>query len=290
MIETVQYGIMTETPVVVAFVQRLGPSTGGATQGGQGDVLLSEFCTSGGYTIPVFAPSTARECHELTRVAFEWAERLRTPVVLLSDKEVGMTMEGVDFSSLRREPVARRRPAADDASRFATYACDCTEEPPPFAAIGESRRVVATGSAHDSQGRLRKNSPEVIQQLIRLQTKITAHADEMALVRHESAPGAKILILSYGISARAALEACRRLRAAGREASFLQLYTLFPVPQSAVRQAAAECTHVVVAEENLTGLYASVLEPVLAGKQLVRVNRVGAMIGPNEIVSAVEKL
>jgi 2-oxoglutarate ferredoxin oxidoreductase subunit alpha len=48
-VETVQYAVMTETPVVVALVQRLGPSTGGATHGAQGDVLLAEFCTSGGY-------------------------------------------------------------------------------------------------------------------------------------------------------------------------------------------------------------------------------------------------
>src|SRR3990172_6300432 len=39
MIETVQYALMTETPVVIAVVQRLGPSTGGATQGAQGDLL-----------------------------------------------------------------------------------------------------------------------------------------------------------------------------------------------------------------------------------------------------------
>ena len=72
MIETVQYAVMTETPVVIAIVQRLGPSTGGATQGAQGDVLLAEFCVSGGYTIPVFAPSNARECYELAQTAFEW--------------------------------------------------------------------------------------------------------------------------------------------------------------------------------------------------------------------------
>ena len=58
MIEAFQYALMTETPVVVVLVQRLGPSTGGATQGAQGDVLLAEFATSGGYTVPVFAPST----------------------------------------------------------------------------------------------------------------------------------------------------------------------------------------------------------------------------------------
>ena len=60
MIETVQYAIMTETPLVIVVVQRLGPATGGATQGGQGDVLLVEHATSGGYPIPVLAPVDAR--------------------------------------------------------------------------------------------------------------------------------------------------------------------------------------------------------------------------------------
>ena len=60
MIETAQYALMTETPVVVALVQRLGPSTGGATQGAQGDVWLAEFSTSGGYTLPVFCSQQRR--------------------------------------------------------------------------------------------------------------------------------------------------------------------------------------------------------------------------------------
>src|SRR3989337_4156132 len=100
MIESVQYALMTETPLVVALVQRLGPSTGGATQGAQGDVLLAEFATSGGYTVPVFAPSTPVECFTLTMEAFSWSEALRTPVIILSDKEVAMTYEAVDLARL----------------------------------------------------------------------------------------------------------------------------------------------------------------------------------------------
>ena len=100
MIETVQYALITETPVVICVVQRLGPCTGGATQGGQGDILITEFATSGGYTIPVIYPSTAKECYELTVKAFIWSEKLRTPVVLLTDKEIGMTTESVDYSGL----------------------------------------------------------------------------------------------------------------------------------------------------------------------------------------------
>ena len=55
-----------------------------ATQGAQGDVWLAALSTSGGYTFPVFAPSTAQECYELTQQAFDWSERLRTPALVLA--------------------------------------------------------------------------------------------------------------------------------------------------------------------------------------------------------------
>ena len=131
MVETVQYALMAEIPLVVALVQRLGPSTGGATQGAQGDVFLAEFCTSGGYAIPIFAPSTAAECFEFTQQAFNWSERLRTPVVLLTDKEVGMTTEAVDDAALARPPIVGR-PPIDGHAAFAAYDVQNLEETPDF--------------------------------------------------------------------------------------------------------------------------------------------------------------
>lgn len=287
MIETLQYAVMTETPVVIALVQRLGPSTGGATQGAQGDVLLAEHATSGGYTIPVFAPSTAVDAWELSQVAFSWAERLRTPVVLLSDKEVGMTLESVDMATLPRVDVASRRPFEPGAERFRPYAAPCATEPPAFAPVGGPVKVVATGSTHDREGRLRKNSTEVLDVLRRLQSKIDAHADAMALAREDLEPGADTLVVSWGISARAAREACQRLRR-GYRVSFLELRTLFPIPVSILRHAASGCDRVVVVEENLRGLYASAIEPHLAGRKIVRVGGLGGMIPPSRIAAAVE--
>lgn len=288
MVETVQYTVMTETPVVIAVVQRLGPSTGGATQGAQGDLLLVESCVSGGYTLPIFSPASARQCYELAGAAFHWSERLRSPVVVLSDKEVGMTLEGVDVASLARWPKKDRKPLSGRRDRFLTYACEYLEEPPEFAAVGGPARVVATGSAHDRAGRLRKNAPEVIELLIHLEAKIAAHAEEMALVDEDLQEPAEKLIIGWGISARAARAACLRLREAGHRVSFLQPLTLFPVPEAAIRRAAASCASVVVAEENLTGLYAGVLEPLLPGKRLVRANAVGHMLTPDEILEAAE--
>jgi 2-oxoglutarate ferredoxin oxidoreductase subunit alpha len=288
MAETVQYALMTETPVVIAVVQRLGPSTGGATQGAQGDTLLAEFSTSGGYTIPVFAPSNAAECYELAQHAFNWSERLRSPVVLLSDKEVGMTTEAVDDAALAKlETVERTRIGAK--APFAAYDIERPEEAPAFAPVGGEVKVTVTGSAHDRRGRLRKVSPEVVEMLLHLQRKIEAHATEMALIRSDLDPDASSLLLSYGITARAAREAVGVLRKQGSPISFLQIQTLFPVPAEALMKASAGIRTVFVAEENLSGQYRTVLAPLLMGKRLLGINKIGSMISPGEIVRAIRR-
>jgi len=288
MIETVQYALMSETPIVIALVQRLGPSTGGATHGAQGDTFLAEFCTSGGYTVPVFAPSNAAECYELTRQAFNWSERLRTPVVLLSDKEVGMTTEPIDEGALAK-PANVERTWGDAGAPVAAYGIESIEGVPCFGAVGGEVKVTVTGSAHDRQGRLRKPSPEVVELLVHLQRKIESHAADMAIVLSDRDPDASCLLVSYGITARAARQAVGMLRKEGFPISFLQVQTLFPVPTEALHSAAAGTRTVFVAEENLTGQYRAVLAPLLNGRRVLGINKIGSMISPSEIVRAIRR-
>jgi hypothetical protein len=62
---------------------------------------------------------------------------------------------------------------------------------------------------------------------------------------------------------------------------------LFPIPVEAICRAARECARVVVVEENLDGLYASLLEPIVGRDRLVRVTGLGRMITPGEIIGTV---
>jgi 2-oxoglutarate/2-oxoacid ferredoxin oxidoreductase subunit alpha len=282
MIESFQYALMAETPVVVTVVQRLGPSTGGATQGGQGDVLLAEFCTSGGYTVPVFCPSTALECFELTVQAFNWSERLRTPVVLLSDKEVGMTYEVIDDAELPDLAVESRAPAPRDGYRAVGFSA--LSDVPGFAPVGGDQKVTVTGSAHNKDGWLRKNDRETLEVLQHLQAKIEARAGEMAMVTADCVDDAEAVVISHGITSRSAREAVARGRALGRKLSFVGVKTLFPIPVEAIRRAVAGVKHVVVAEENMSGLYRMALATALPGVELDGVNKVGGMIRPGEIL------
>ena len=269
MIESVQYALMTETPLVVAVVQRLGPATGGATHGAQGDVRLVEFCTSGGYTIPVFAPSTAEDAFALTIEAFNWAERLRMPVVLLSDKEVGTTIQRVDRAQLAESEIVERGP--------------------PFSPVGGKAKVALTGSAHDRCGRLMKPAGEALELLRALEAKVATHAHAMARFQYRPVSNAEVVMISYGVTARAMKEACHHFHDTGdRLVTCLKLETLFPVPERIIRHAAASARRVLVCEENLTGQYAAVVESVL-GRPVERLTKLGALITPDEIIAAVQR-
>ena len=288
MIESVQYALMTETPLVVALVQRLGPSTGGATQGAQGDVLLAEFATSGGYTIPMLCPTNAQECFELTVLAFTWAELYRTPVILLTDKEVGMTAERIDEDSLPKITSQDRMctRAENGAVSDGTYFFLAPQEIPAFSPVGGAVKVTATGSAHDKRGKLQKNSPETLEVLLHLEEKLRWREQDLAVVDADLEEGAATLVMSYGVTSRAAKDAVRSVRKRGEKVSFLGIQSLFPVPRKKIEQALQGVDRVVVAEENIKGLYRSVIERYCSGRSVVGVNKIGSMITPMEISAA----
>ncbi|MCK6503124.1 pyruvate flavodoxin/ferredoxin oxidoreductase [Myxococcota bacterium] len=281
MVESVGYAVMTETPVVIAMVQRLGPSTGAATGGAQGDVGMVSQAVSGGYTIPVLAASTAQEAYEETLRAFEIAERLRTPVVLLADKEVASTTEVVEPDRLPAPP-ALLRPTFSGPGTYRPYAFGAPGEVPAFAPAGGPHKVTVTGSAHDFDGHLRKDDPEVLAVLRHLEQKIAGAEASLGRLDLDGA-GADTLVLSFGVSSRASREAVAQARAEGRAVAMGNLRTLFPVPRTALVAALDGVRRVVVVEENMGGQYAQVLAPLLGDRQLVRVNGLGKLIAPAEI-------
>ena len=79
-----------EIPVVLFNIQRVGPSTGMPTRTQQGDLLACAFASHGDTRHILLFPSTPRECFEFAAGAFDIADRLQTPVIVMSDLELGM--------------------------------------------------------------------------------------------------------------------------------------------------------------------------------------------------------
>jgi 2-oxoglutarate ferredoxin oxidoreductase subunit alpha len=79
-----------EIPAVLINVQRTGPSTGMPTRTQQSDLLACAYASHGDTKHPLLFPCDPRECFEMTADAFDLADRLQTPVIVMSDLDLGM--------------------------------------------------------------------------------------------------------------------------------------------------------------------------------------------------------
>jgi 2-oxoglutarate/2-oxoacid ferredoxin oxidoreductase subunit alpha len=79
-----------EIPVVLADVQRAGPSTGMPTRTQQSDMLMAAYASHGDTKHVLLIPSTPTECFEMMADAFDYAEQLQTPVIFMTDLDLGM--------------------------------------------------------------------------------------------------------------------------------------------------------------------------------------------------------
>lgn len=282
--ENLGLAVMAEVPCVIIEAQRFGPATGIATAPAQADVMQARWGTHGDYQIIALAPCSVRECYELTIEAFNLAERFRTPVVLFTDAALAHLREPVRGVAPRL-PAHRPRPVGDPAA-YRPY------QPgpnlvPPMAAYGDPYIQRVTGLVHDARG-YSSSDPQVASSLVeRLQEKILRYREELPAPGYIGPEAPEILLVSYGISARAAQAAAARTRAAGRPVGCLSLRTLWPFPEETIREYAAMVETIFVVEMNYGQLRREV-ERAVAGKcRVAGVNRYdGGVITPAEVLAA----
>jgi 2-oxoglutarate ferredoxin oxidoreductase subunit alpha len=83
-------GYFAEVPTVLIDVQRTGPSTGMPTRTQQSDILLAAYASHGDTKHPLLFPASPKECFEMTAEAFDLTEQLQTPVIVMTDLDLGM--------------------------------------------------------------------------------------------------------------------------------------------------------------------------------------------------------
>jgi 2-oxoglutarate ferredoxin oxidoreductase subunit alpha len=286
--ENLGLAIMGEVPLVVVDVQRLGPATGGATTVGQGDVQFVRWGTSGGFPVVALAPSSIAESYALTRRAFELARRLRTPVFVVTDKELASTLNTLELGAAGGAPEPIEPREADPAAieGFRPYRYEPAEAVAPLVPIGGENLVRFTGSSHDERAFLSKDPATVGRLNEHLRAKIERHRDELEDVALDLEPGARTLLVSYGVVAGAQREAIRALRRRGRKVAGAIVRSLWPVPERSLGRALAGIERVVVAELN-QGQYRRELERLAGGREVVGVERVdGRPIAPRALAEA----
>ena len=284
--ENLGYAIVTEVPCVIVNVMRGGPSTGLPTSPAQGDVMQARWGTHGDHPIIALAPASVREAFDLTATAFNFAERFRTPVLVLMDEVVGHMRERVELPELAAADIVNREMPTVPPEWYEPFG-NPPSDVPPMAPFGEGYRYHITGLLHDARGFPTSRLDEVQPWLQRLFRKIDRHRDEICLWEEDGIEDARVLIVSYGATARSARQALKLARArSGRKVGLLRLKTLWPFPEEALERAAENVQRVIVAEMNL-GQIALEVERIVGRSKVLRVGRAdGQMISPEQIVDA----
>jgi 2-oxoglutarate ferredoxin oxidoreductase subunit alpha len=285
--ENLGYAIMAEIPCVVVNVQRLGPSTGRPTSPSQGDVMQARWGTHGDHPIIALTPASVREAFELTVKAFSFAERYRTPVVVLLDEVIGHMREKVelpDYETVERVERAETLVPPEWYKPYENFPADV----PPLIPFGKGYRYHITGLHHDERGYPTNRLDEVNPWLDRVFRKINRSLSDILLYESEGVEEAETLVVAYGSTARSARHAVEMARERGRRVGFLKLQTLWPFPEEVVERAAERIHQVIVPEMNL-GQIALEVERVVGRRKVRRVNRAdGEIIKPGEILAAIE--
>jgi len=279
MMENIGLGMMTETPCVVVNIQRGGPSTGLPTLVGQADVMQARWGAHGDYGCIALAPDSPQECFDLTVEAFNLSEIYRQPVFLMADEVVGHMTEKVIIP--RREDlkiVSRPKPRPQ---RWDYLPFDSSGPlPAPMAAAGQ------TGLTHDERGYPDMSGEAHHALVTRLNEKIDRHVEEITRLEDYGLEDARIVVVSFGCTARSARRAVREARARGIPVGLLRLISLWPFPEAVLRDLAQRVDTFIVAEMNLGQVRLEVER--CSGRPAVGVHHAGGeMIHPEQILQAI---
>lgn len=248
--ELIGYAACAEIPCVLVNVQRVGPSTGQPTAPSQADVMQARWGTHGDHPIIALAPWSVRETYDTTVMAVNYAERFRTPVILLMDEIVGHLRENVvlpEPEELRLYP--RRVPKKTRAEGYEPFEPD-EDLVPNVADFGTGYRIHVTGLIHDDTG-FPVGSPKVTEESIRrLHEKIARAGEEIIHTEEYFMDDAEYAVVAFCGTARTAYEAVANARRRGQKVGLLRLMTIWPFADKAIERLAARVKGITVAELN----------------------------------------
>jgi 2-oxoglutarate ferredoxin oxidoreductase subunit alpha len=294
MMENLGLGIMLETPCVLVNVQRGGPSTGLPTLVGQQDMMQARWGSHGDYEIIALCPGSPQELFDLTIRAFNLSERFRTPVLVMTDAEVGHMTEKVVIPPPEEIEIVDRpliQKGELEPDRFRIYRSNPNGGPKdvsPMVRAGDGYRIHVTGLTHDERGYPAMYAEANQWNVSKIMDKINANRKEIIQVEKSKLRGAQVVVVSYGISARTSLWPIEQARKEGIKVGYLRLVTVWPFPDDIIRKLAEKVDAFIVPEINM-GQISREVERCAEGKaKVIGVNKPGGdILDPDEVLQAI---
>lgn len=228
--ELIGFGYYAELPAVVIDVQRVGPSTGMPTRTQQSDLMLCAYASHGDTRHILLFPANPNECFHFAVAAFDLADQFQTPVIMLSDLDIGMNdwvVPRIQWDDSYRPNRGRvlTKEDLDKGPKFTRY----SPEDENFVAartlpgVSTKGSYFTRGSGHNKLGGYTETPSEYQEVMDRLKKKHAAAAKfipEPDIIRRE---GAKFGVITMGGCNPACLEALELLERQGTPADYMRL-------------------------------------------------------------------
>jgi len=283
MAEFTGLGYYTEVPAVIFDIQRVGPSTGLPTRTAQQDVLAAAVLSHGDTQHPMLLPASVSECYSMAMDAFDLAERLQTPVFVLSDLDLGMnTWMSYPFE-YPKQPLDRGK-RLDEATlkrigEFARYR-DVDGDGIPYRTVpGDGMPAYfARGSGHNEKAQYSERADDYANNLDRLARKFETARTLVPKPEVDIASGARIGVIAYGTTHWAIVESRDQLKAErGIDIAYLRLRA-YPFTAE-VFDFIDRCDRVYLVEQNRDAQMLSLLKMECSPAQFAKLRSIRHYIG-----------
>ncbi len=288
--ENIGYASMAEVPCVIIDVQRYGLSTGVATKTGQSDIMQARWGRHGDQTIIALTPASVQECFDLTVEAFNLSERFSTPVIVLFEATTAHLRERINILEPEDLEIVEIKKPEVSPQEYLPYKPD-ERGVPTLSHYGSKHILKTTGLVHTESGNSSGDANISAALIDRLEGKIMDYQDELPPPKYYGTKDAEIILVSFGISARAAREAVKKANSAGISAGLIQLQTVWPFPESAISRYCSNASKAVVVELN-RGQITREVERVASQQfevyPLLRTD--GNVLYPNDILAKIKEV
>jgi 2-oxoglutarate ferredoxin oxidoreductase subunit alpha len=259
--EAVSLAGMTETPIVIVVVQRPAPATGLPTRTEQGDLEFVLHAGHGEFPRAIFAPGSVEECFDLSRRSLHIAERYQGPVFILSDQFLADSYRTVDPFELAGTPPVQ--PWSTKGLKIETpyrrFALTDTGVSPRLLPGLTEHRVVADSDEHTEDGHITEDLSMRVHMVRKRLKKGEGIRSEVVPPAYLGDEKPEVLLLCWGSSRGAALEAAERLRSQGKRCATLHFSQVWPLVPKQFMQHLQQAQRVICVEGNATGQMARLI-------------------------------
>jgi len=273
-------GYFAELPGVIIDVQRTGPSTGMPTRTQQSDLLSTVYLSHGDTKHIVLLPGSVKECFELTGAAFDLAERIQTPIFVLTDLDLGMNNWMSETFDYPEKPLDRGKVlTAADLERLGSFARyrDVDGDAIGWRTLPGTNHPKAAyftrGTGHTDTAAYSEKPEDYVALMERLSRKFEKARTMVPGPVVERNSGAKIGFIAYGTTDFALRESLDQIKKEYKlDADYLRIRA-FPFAHE-IHDFVAAHDRVYVVEQNRDAQMASLLKLDLAADQVVKLRSI----------------